>query len=89
MSELFNTEALLALDDTRHSLQIAEDAYTAMLQRFIRGQATVNDLSLAQQYWQDARRAQITALQDFWNSYYHLRQLTLYDFLRHQPIHHY
>jgi outer membrane protein TolC len=76
------------VDDTRHSLQIAEDAYTAMLQRFIRGQATVNDLSLAQQYWQDARRGQITALQDFWNSYYHLRQLTLYDFLKHQPIHH-
>ena len=73
-------------DDTRRSLQIAEDAYTAMLQRFIRGQATVNDLSLAQQYWQDARRNQITAMQDFWNSYYHLRQLTLYDFLKHQPI---
>ncbi len=76
------------VDDTRHSLQIAEDAYTAMLQRFIRGQATVNDLSLAQQYWQDARRSQITALQDFWNSYYHLRQLTLYDFLKQQPIRH-
>ena len=76
------------VDDTRQSLQIAEDAYTAMLQRFVRGQATVNDLSLAQQYWQDARRGQITALQDFWNSYYHLRQLTLYDFFRHQPIHH-
>ena len=76
------------VDDSRHSLQIAEDAYTAMLQRFIRGQANVNDLSLAQQYWQEARRGQITALQDFWNSYYHLRQLTLYDFLRHQPIRH-
>ena len=76
------------VDDTRRSLQIAEDAYTAMLQRFIRGQATVNDLSLAQQYWQEARRSQITALQDFWNSYYHLRQLTLYDFLKRQPIHH-
>jgi len=75
-------------DDTRRSLQIAEDAYTAMLQRFIRGQATVNDLSLAQQYWQDARRNQITAMQDFWNSYYHLRQLTLYDFLKRQPIRH-
>ena len=76
------------VDDSRHSLQIAEDAYTAMLQRFVRGQATVNDLSLAQQYWLDARRSQIAALQDFWNSYYHLRQLTLYDFLKHQPIRH-
>lgn len=76
------------VDDSRHSLQIAEDAYTAMLQRFVRGQATVNDLSLAQQYWLDARRSQIAALQDFWISYYHLRQLTLYDFLKHQPIRH-
>ncbi len=76
------------VDDTRHSLQIAEDAYTAMLQRFIRGQATVNDLSLAQQYWQTARINQVTALQNFWNSYFHLRLLTLYDYLKGEPIRH-
>jgi len=74
--------------DAHHSLQIAEDAYTAMLQRFIRGQANVNDLSLAQQYWQTARVDQVKALQDFWNSYFHLRLLTLYDYLKREPIRH-
>ena len=74
--------------DAQRSLQIAEDAYTAMLQRFIRGQANVNDLSLAQQYWQTARINQVTALQYFWNSYFHLRLLTLYDYLKGEPIRH-
>ena len=74
--------------DAQRSLQIAEDAYTAMLQRFIRGQANVNDLSLAQQYWQTARINQVTALQNFWNSYFHLRLLTLYDYLKGEPIRH-
>jgi outer membrane protein TolC len=76
------------VSDAHRSLQIAEDAYTAMLQRFIRGQANVNDLSLAQQYWQTARINQVTALQDFWNSYFHLRLLTLYDYLKREPIRH-
>ena len=76
------------VSDAHRSLQIAEDAYTAMLQRFIRGQANVNDLSLAQQYWQTARINQVTALQDFWNSNFHLRLLTLYDYLKREPIRH-
>ena len=76
------------VDDAHHALRTAEDAYTAMLQRFIRGQANVNDLSLAQQYWQTARINQVTALQNFWNSYFHLRLLTLYDYLKREPIRH-
>ncbi len=75
-------------EDVRRALHIAEDAYTAMLQRFIRGQANVNDLSLAQTHWQSARKNQMAALQDFWKSYYHLRTLTLYDYLKHMPIRH-
>jgi hypothetical protein len=27
-------------------------------------------------------------LQDFWNSYFHLRLLTLYDYLKREPIRH-
>ena len=76
------------VDDAHHALRTAEDAYTAVLQRFIRGQANVTDLSLAQQYWQTARINQVTALQNFWNSYFHLRLLTLYDYLKREPIRH-
>ena len=72
----------------RQALHIAEDAYTATLQRFIRGQANVNDLALAQNYWQSARSNQIEALKNFWLSYYHLRAITLYDFLKSQPVRH-
>ena len=86
VSEVDQRQSMVA--DAQRSLQIAEDAYTAMLQRFIRGQANVNDLSLAQQYWQTARVDQVKALQDFWNSYFHLRLLTLYDYLKGEPIRH-
>lgn len=86
VAEVDQRQSMVA--DAQRSLQIAEDAYTAMLQRFIRGQANVNDLSLAQQYWQTARVDQVKALQDFWNSYFHLRLLTLYDYLKGEPIRH-
>jgi len=81
-------ERRMLVEDARSTLQIAEDAYTAMLYRFIRGQATVNDLTLAQQYWQSARKGQIEELQKFWSSYYHLRVLTLHDFQKNTPIRH-
>ncbi len=86
VAEVDQRQSMVA--DAHRSLQIAEDAYTVMLQRFIRGQANVNDLSLAQQYWQTARVDQVKALQDFWNSYFHLRLLTLYDYLKREPIRH-
>ncbi len=75
-------------EHVRQALHIAEEAYSAMLQRFILGQANVNDLSLAQSHWQDARRNQVQALRNFWVSYYHLRTLTLYDYLKRQPVRH-
>ena len=81
-------ERQVIVENARQALRIAEDAYTAMLQRFIRGQATVNDLNMAQQYWQNARGNQMSALQNFWKSYYHLRGLTLHDYLKDEPIRH-
>ncbi len=76
------------VETSRQALTIAENAYTATLQRFIRAQADVNDLSLAQSRWQTSRQNQITSLQNYWLSYYHLRQLTLYDYMRHEVIRH-
>ena len=43
---------------------------------------------MAQSYWQSARQNKIASLQNYWLSYYHLRRLTLYDYLRRQPIRH-
>lgn len=72
----------------RQALNIAQEAYDAMLARFIKGQATVNDLSLAQNYWQTARQNYTQSLQLYWMAYYQLRRLTLYDFNNRQPILH-
>ena len=74
--------------NSRKSLNIAQEAYDAMLTRFIKGQATVNDLSLAQNYWQTARQNYTQSLQNYWIAFYRLRQLTLYDFNKRKTIEH-
>ena len=74
------------LETAGHALEIAEDVYTQTLQRFIKGQADVYNLSMAQSYWQTARQNRIASLQNYWLSYYRLRRLTLYDYQRRQPI---
>ena len=86
VSEFNERQAIV--ETSRRALTIAEDAYTATLQRFIRAQANVNDLSLAQTHWQTARQNQIASLQHYWMSYYHLRCITLYDYQKHEVIRH-
>jgi outer membrane protein TolC len=86
VSEFNERQAIV--ETSRQALTIAEDAYTATLQRFIRAQANVNDLSLAQTHWQTARQNQIASLQNYWVAYYHLRSITLYDYQKHEVIRH-
>ena len=76
------------VETARHALTIAEDAYAAMMRRFMNAQATVNDITLTQTHWQTALQNQITSLQHYWQSYYHLRLLTLYDFQKREKIVH-
>ncbi|MBO4906990.1 MAG: TolC family protein [Bacteroidaceae bacterium] len=68
------------------ALSIAEEAYTQTLGRFIRAQADVYELLLAQSHWQTANQNQIASLQNYWLSYYQLRRLTLFDYRLRQPI---
>ena len=70
----------------RQAHTIAEEAYTQTLARFIRAQADIYELSLAQNHWQTARQNQIASLQNYWLSYYRLRRLTLFDFRLRQPV---
>ena len=70
----------------RQALNIAEDAYAQTLQRFIKAQADAYTLSLTQSHWQTARQNQIASLQNYWLTYYHLRRLTLYDYLHSRTV---
>ncbi|WP_159466972.1 TolC family protein [Dyadobacter sp. 3J3] len=65
---------------TKLADQIAANRYQIAQDRFILSNLSVTDLGIAIQEKDRARRDYILALRDYWQSYYTLRLLTLYDF---------
>ncbi|MDR0573012.1 MAG: TolC family protein [Tannerella sp.] len=68
------------------ALLIADDAYASTRRRFVIGKADINTLTLSRQRQQEARRNYISALENYWVSYFKIRKLTLYDFEYNMPI---
>lgn len=71
---------------TKLADQIAANRYQIAQDRFILSNLSVTDLGIAMQEKDRARRDYILALRDYWQSYYTLRLLTLYDFEKDQKI---
>ncbi|MCX2741174.1 TolC family protein [Pontibacter anaerobius] len=65
---------------------IAAERYEITKNTFLIGRISITDLNIALAEKDQARRAYITALSEFWEAHYTLRQLTLYDFERQEPI---
>lgn len=65
---------------------IAQKRFEVTKQRYLIGKITITDLNIALTEKDNARLAYINSLQTFWNSYYTLRRLTLYDFVTNQKI---
>lgn len=65
---------------------VAERRYSITENLFRVGKLTVTDLNVAQVERDNAKRSYISALRDFWNSYYLLRRLTLFDFEGQYPL---
>ncbi|RNI23738.1 TolC family protein [Rufibacter latericius] len=65
---------------------IGQERYDITKATFLVGRISITDLNIALQEKDQARRAYIVALQDFWVAYYRLRALTLYDFERGVPL---
>ena len=59
---------------------IAQMGYDVTQQRFLIGKVDVTKLNLARNYQESARRAFINSLRSYWNYYFTIRQLTLFDF---------
>ena len=59
---------------------IANRSYEIAKQRFLIGKITIIELNNALEKKDNARQQYIQSLSDFWEAYYVLRQLTLYDF---------
>lgn len=72
--------------NAREAYNLAEVAYEQTQQRFFIGKMTVADLTLASNRRQEAQRNYILALQEYWQNYYKIRRMTLYDFEHGEPL---
>ena len=68
------------IERTEMAMQLANTAYNSTIERFIIGRADINSLTLALNRQKEAQKNYITALKDYWLSYYKIRKLTLFDF---------
>lgn len=76
----FNNQRRLC-DVSRRASAIASERYALVMDRFSAGTATVTDLNTARSESDEAVRKYIQDISSYWNYYYTLRKLTLYDFL--------
>lgn len=65
---------------------IASEKYQIAKDRYVLGNLSITDLSIAFQEKDQAKRDYIAALRDFWGAYYQLRYLSLYDFENNQKL---
>lgn len=65
---------------------IGQKRYDVTKQRFLIGRIDVLNLNDALKEKDSAKRGYIGALRDYWNSFFTIRQLTLYDFLNNQTL---
>ncbi|QEC52461.1 outer membrane efflux protein [Anseongella ginsenosidimutans] len=66
--------------------EIALERYELDKQRYLSGNITLNDLNIAQQQKDQAINEYVQALETYWDLYYRLRKLTLYDFKQRQEV---
>ena len=81
----FNSQRQQCIVSGRAS-RIAQERYDLMMEKFRNGTATVTDLNTAQSENDEAADKYVNDLSNFWNYYYTLRQLTLYDFMEGKDI---
>jgi outer membrane protein TolC len=83
--EQFNLQAaqvgIAAKSDT-----VAQKMFEVTKQRFLIGKIAVLELNNADTKKDQNRRAYVQALQNYWNYFYNLRNLTLFDFINKRPL---
>ncbi|MCB0629072.1 MAG: TolC family protein [Saprospiraceae bacterium] len=74
------------VDLNREADQIAADRYQIARDRFVLGNLSITELSIALQESVQAKRDYIQSLWNFWRTHYTVRALTLYDFENQEKI---
>ena len=75
----FNVQQGL-MQRAEEAMQLANTIYNSTIERFIIGQADINSLTLRLTRQKEAQKDYITALKNYWLSYYKIRKMTLFDF---------
>ena len=81
----FNIQQSL-ISSAQEALELSAMAYNVTKERFIIGKADLNSLTLSLNRKNTAQQNYITSLRDYWLSYYKLRKLTLYDFIKQEIL---
>jgi outer membrane protein TolC len=76
----------LALIISAKSDTIAQKRYEVARNRYMLGKISITDLGLAQEAKDNAIVDYVRMLQQYWQSYYDIRRVTLYDFEKNLPI---
>lgn len=64
----------------READKVAEDGYKIALKKFQNGEISITDLNISLSERESAKRDYISSIENYWESYYMIRILTLYDF---------
>jgi len=65
---------------------VAQKSYNITKARYMIGKISVTDLNIAQTETDNSKSAYINTLRTYWNYYYQIRKLTLFDFEHNMPI---
>ena len=68
------------IEITKKSDEVAQERYLVSQNRYLVGKIDITNLNIALTEKDAAKRSYVGALRAFWNAYYDLRRLTLYDF---------
>ncbi|WP_161622749.1 TolC family protein, partial [Cesiribacter andamanensis] len=71
---------------SRQAAEVAGQRYQIGQESFGMGRISITELNIAQQEKDAARRNYLQALRGFWETYYRLRLLTLYDFEKQEAL---
>lgn len=76
----------LQVEVAGEAADVARQRYNIAGESFALGRISITELNIAQNEKDAARRIYLQALRNYWETYYRLRMLTLYDFENGEPI---
>jgi outer membrane protein TolC len=87
ITQVAQFEVLLSrIEITKKSDEVAQERYMVSQNRYLIGKIDITNLNIALTEKDEAKRSYVGALRLFWDSYYELRRLTLYDFSKNQLL---